>query len=443
MIARLDRPVRFAAMALFAMAIALPGSAQGQQTEGRWQAWLGCWTPPGTLIRVIGTSSAPIVCVVPSSTASSVDIVTAASGKILDSTHVDADGQPHAISKEGCAGWQTAKWSPSGRRIYLKSEFNCNGAPATHVSALYAMAGTGEWIDVQSMRVDKNVGVHAVRYRQAADAGTLPEAFARKLPAHTLASTAAMLAATEPPSLTEVEEASHELEPSVVSTWLIEADRVATQKPVPVNAKQLEQLADHGVPASVIDAIVGLSYPNSFVVNPAGQDVARQNGEGVLSGNGAVGSSYASYPIIGFDRFGLPIYASESAMMYGCSPFLYGPNDLMWSPYAQMACGGYGFGSGMYPYFGGYPYYGGYGYYGRGPVIVPVTNAPSGTGTASHGRVVNGKGYTQGGSGSSGTAVPRSNNSSSSNSGGNTSAGASSGAAASSPPARTAEPRKP
>ena len=452
MFARMNSMLKYAAATMLAVTVATPSAAQNVRADGRWQAWLGCWMPAGTLIRVVGKSNNAVVCVVPTSTPSAVDVLTVSGGKIIDRTHVDTDGQPHALAKEGCTGWQSAKWSPSARRVYLKSEFNCNGAPATHVSAVYAMAGSGDWIDVQGMRVEKNSGVHAVRYREAAEPGPLPEEITQKLQGHTMARTAAMLAVTGSPSLGEVEEASKELDPGVVATWLIEADRLNVETPAPLNAKQLVELADRGVPASVIDVMLALSYPKVLAVNPAGDRVARQNTDSAYTAYDSNRYMRSLNPLIGFDRFGFPIYASESALMYGCSPFMYGPYDVGISLYAsQFGCGGYGYGFSGYPGYGGYGYggygyggYGGYGgYFGGGPVVVP--QGPGSAATPSHGRVVNGKGYTQGGNGSNdGSANPRSNNTSPSNSSG--SAGASAGASAGSsspPPARTAQPRKP
>src|ERR1019366_9529513 len=65
-----------------AIAFAMPVAAQNAQTEGRWQAWLGCWTPAGTLIRTIGKSATSVVCVVPTSTASAGDGVTLSAGEV-------------------------------------------------------------------------------------------------------------------------------------------------------------------------------------------------------------------------------------------------------------------------------------------------------------------------------------------------------------------------
>lgn len=431
--------------------IATPAAAQNVQPDGRWQAWLGCWTPAGTLIRVVGKSASSVVCVVPTSTALAVDVVTVSGGKIVDRTHIDADGQPHTISKEGCTGWQSAKWSPSARRVYLKSEFNCSGAPVTHVSGVYAMAGSGEWIDVQGMRVDKNIGVHTVRYREATDDEAIPAEITRALQERTLAKMASMLAVSATPSLGDVEEASHELDPSVVSTWLIESDKLTIERPAPLNAKQLVQLADNGVPGSVIDVMVALSYPNELSVNPANNGVARQNSDSIYTQYRMFGSASALNPLIGFDRFGFPIYASESALMAGCSPFMYGPYDAGWNLYAsQYGCGGrYGYGLTGYPAgygYGGYygagygGYFGGFypGYFGGGPVVVP--NQGSGGAIPPHGHVVNGRGYTTGGSGSGGTAAPRSGDVSPSTSG---AAGSPPPSSPPPPPPRTAEPKKP
>jgi hypothetical protein len=249
-----------------------------------------------------------------------------------------------------------------------------------------------------------------------------------------MARMAAMLAVTEPPSLTDVEEASRELDPSVVSTWLIEVDKVSIQKPAPLNGKELVQLADNGVPSSVIDVMVGLSYPDVLTVNPTNRGVARQNIDSDYSQYGYLNSMAAVNPIIGFDRFGFPIYASESTLLQGCSPWLYGPYDVGWSLYASpFGCGyggyaGYGYGYGAYPNYG---YFGGY--FGGGPVVVP-RGPGSGSGVPQHGHVVKGRGYTQGGSSTDGTATPRSN----------TSGASGSGASASPPPPpRTAVPKKP
>jgi hypothetical protein len=434
---RLNFVARSVATAVFAAAIAMPAAAQNTQSVNRWQAWLGCWVPTNTLIRVIGRTATTVVCVVPTSVASAVDVVTVSGGKILDRTHVDTDGQPHTIAKDGCTGWQSAKWSPDSHRVYLKSEFNCSGAPLTHLSAMYAMAGAGEWIDVQGMRVDQRTGVHTVRYRQAGEV-SLPREIAQKLPAHAIAKAAATLLVSEPPSIAQVEEASHEVDGNIVATWLIEADKLSVERPVPLTGKQLVRLADHGVPANVIDVMVGLSYPDELAVNPATASVARQNTDSAYIPSGELAMLPPQEMLIGFDRFGFPLYVTEAAVLNGCSsPFLYGPGpyDVGWNLYAShYLCSGFGYG-GAYVGFPGYNYggFGNYGYgagfFGGGPSVVP-RGAGTGTTTTSHGRVVNGKGYSQG----------TSNGSTSTGSGASTTSAPSSPPP---PPPRTAEPKKP
>jgi hypothetical protein len=439
------------------LACAASARAQGAQTDARWEAWLGCWTPASTLIRAIGRAQTSVVCVVPGSSASAVEVLTVSGGKVIDRTHVDTDGRQHPLTKEGCTGWQSAKWSPSARRVYLKSEFTCKGALATHVSALYAMAGSGEWVDVQDLRVDKNVGVHAIRYRQATDPGPLPAEIAQKLPPRSLARSAAMLAASSAPSLKDIEEASRALDPSVVSTWLIQVDEVTMEKPAPVNATQLAQLADAGVPASVIDVVVGLSYPKVLAVNPVNYgQVARQGSDSAYSQYGrydeygVAGPYLPTQPAIGFDRFGDPIYAGGAGYLNDCAAFGYGAYDLGWnSMYPQLGCG---YGYAPYLGFGGYPLYGGYGggyygggYYGGGyygtPVVVPKGTGSSPGTMSAHGHVVYGHGYSRGGNGSNGTAMPRGDNGSDRTA--MPRGGGMPSASASPPPARTAQPKKP
>jgi hypothetical protein len=427
---------------------AVPASAQTARPDARWQAWLGCWSPAGSLIRAIGKAQSSVVCVVPTSTASAVDVVTVSDGKIVDRTHVDTDGQPHAISKDGCSGWQSAKWSPSARRVYLKSEYSCSGAPTTHISAVYAMAGSGEWIDVQGMRVDKNSGVHSVRYRETADVGALPEEITRTLRGPSLARSATMLSATTPASLTDIEEASRELDAAVVSTWLIEADKLTIERPAKLNAKELVELADHGVPPTVIDVMLGISYPEVLAVNPESRTEPRQGSDSGYALYGWPGAIPMGNRLLGFDRFGLPIYASDAALYGACSPWMYGPYDAQLNLYsAQFPCGRdafynglpYGYGAyGLYGGYGGYGYGGYYGggYFGGGPVVVPRPPTTTGPTTFSHGHIVNGKGYVPG-PGSSGTATP------SGGSSGTASASTTPSSPPPPPPPRTAEPKKP
>ncbi len=438
---------KIVAIAALLLAVASPALAQNnaEKTDARWQAWLGCWTPSNTLIRVIGKSQHNVVCVIPGGSATSVDLLTVADGKIVDRNHVDTDAQPHNLAKEGCTGWQSAKWSASARRVYIKSEYNCTGAPATHMSAVYAMAGSGQWINVQGMRVDKNSGVRAVRYREDDTPGDLPAEIRGRLQERSLSKMAALLAVSQQPSLVDVEEASREVDASVVSTWLIEADKLNVEAPKPINARQLVQLADNGVPPSVIDVMLGLSYPNVLAVNPATYGIARQGSDSAVSQYRDVARMASMNPIIGFDRFGYPIYAADVSMLGSCGGYGYGPYDIGWSSmYSYYGCSRFGYnGFGGYGYPG---YLGGSGYggaYGGIPIVIPQGGG-TGTVAAPHGKVINGRGYTQGTNTSGGSSAQPSNSTApaSSGAGAGTSA-ASSGSTAPPPPPRTAEPRKP
>jgi hypothetical protein len=116
-----------------------------------------------------------------------------------------------------------------------------------------------------------------------------------------------------------------------------------------------------------------------------------------------------------------PFTYSPYGWDYGCTSFGYGYYGAFYSPYSMYSPYGYGTG------FGGW-------YAGGQPVVIVVGGATA----PSHGHVVNGHGYSQGGSASSGTSG--SSDASGSKTGGSPppSSGASSAT-----PARTAVPRKP
>ncbi len=204
------------------------------------------------------------------------------------------------------------------------------------------------------------------------------------------ATIAARAAAAAPLGIDDVVEASRKVQADVLQAWLVER-----AQPFTLDAKRLIALADAGVPSSVIDLMVALSYPNAFAINPA----ARQGERRTLAAN----SSYRG-----------PVSVMLEQPLCSTSYFM--------DPYAWDHCLGrsYGYrhGNGWYP--GGYP------------IAIVFTGSPT---PRPHGRMVNGQGYTVGSSGT-GQAQPSSDGSS----GGSTS-GSTSGSSSGSSEGRTAQPR--
>lgn len=387
--------------------------------ETPWRAWIGCWEPV-TPDNVIATADAKAlrVCVVPGSSPSVVEVLNVASGKVTQRTRVDASGARAQIGREGCTGVESARWSDDRLRVYLTAELTCDGVQRT-TSGILAFAPTGEWLDVQGVTTGRNSGVHATRYRPALDLTGIPAEVAAMIPSAPLAVSTARGAAAGPVQPQDVADAVRHVSAPVVEAWLLERGQGFK-----LSARELVALADGGVPGSVTDLMVALSFPKTFAVNRGSREADLLRPRAGSEGNVVAGRT-------------IPVMIDR----YGYSPFGWGP----YSPYY-----GYGYGYRYGSRYGGYdPFgypYGGYGY--GGPIIITRVDETSGSG--SRPRVVNGRGYTEGrpspstSSGSYGNTGSSGNSGNSGNSGSsssNNSGASSAGASSTSGGERTAKPR--
>lgn len=402
------------AMALVATPLA---AVRGQGVDARWRAWTGCWTPVTTTSSV--ASKAGTVCVVPAQGNSAVDIVSVSGSEVVDRTRIEADGRPHAVDRDGCSGTETARWSPNGTRVYVSQSVLCKGGVARRMSGLMSFDQQYQWLDVRGVSSGASQGVAVMRYEALMDSTGLP---AEVMPAFRLrgpAANTAILAASAPLTLGDIADVSARTDSGVTTTWLMERTRGVH---LSLNGKQLTMLADEGVPPSVIDALVAISYPLNFALSGSADAVERpavasSRGEGTYRGY----TGYGGYPGYWYDPY-------------------FGPYSSYYDPYYY----GYRFGYGGYYGYGYYsPYYGSY-YPGVPVVVVNTPQDGSVGGSTPHGRVVKGRGYTSGSSspdGSSSMHAPSGGSSSSAGSSGSSSSGSASSGGSSSAP-RTAV-RKP
>jgi uncharacterized membrane protein YgcG len=234
--------------------------------------------------------------------------------------------------------------------------------------------------------------VHVTRYRALTDLAGIPAEVTSALANQQLAVSTARGAAMAPVAPTAVVDAVKHVEAPVVQAWLLERGQGFAM----LDAKQLVALADAGVPGSVTDLMVALTYPKQFAINHGGAAVSPTGTESA-SGNDVVTGRT------------IPVYVDT----YGYSPFGWGPYGSYYSWY------------GYSPYY--LPYgYGGYGYGYTGPIIItrPSDGSPS---VASHPHVVRGQGYTEGR-----TSTPSSSTGSTRSSAGSSSSGSSSSSPSSS-----------
>lgn len=421
MFTRIHAAPRVALGAVLFVLGASTARAQAATTDPRWEPWIGCWQPEAPLQADIA-AKLPFVCVTPTNVRSAVQIATVENGKVVSRDTVNANGQQHRVDKQGCSGWDRADWSADARRVYLHSELTCTAGLKRTGTGLLAISPEGEWLDVQSVTTSGNTGVRAVRYHEATTTVGLPAEMASLNTGRQLATNAARASAGAPLNGAAVVEAVKLVDTSVVQTWIVQRGRKFT-----LDAKALVALADAGVPGSVTDVLIGVSYPERFALQQpparlaAGSeltplDSARLVSEYISSRCFNVLDPYWSSSSYGID----PCYSRYGYYGYGYNPYRYSP----------FGYGGYGYGYGSGYYYGGY-----------------VTSAPIVVvkGDETHGQVVKGRGYTRTGDGSAsgGSSTSRSGGSGSSSGSSGGSSSGSSGSSSSGSSGRTAHPRPP
>jgi hypothetical protein len=391
MSARLSSAGLLAALSLAVLAV--PTTAQTAAT--RWTALLGCWeaTPAAT--------GEPMLCILPLG-GDAVQMVAIANGQVVTREQVVANGQMQEGTREGCTGWERARFSADGRRIYLDGEHMC-GNVRQDSRGLIAMISRTEWIDVRSMSVDGRAVTGVSHYTLAPIDVAEAAGFGNIAADQAMAVRAARTSASAPVTADEVIDAHTMVGSDVVGAWVAER-----KQPFQLDADRLVRMADAGVSPQVIDVVVAVSYPQRFTV--------------------ADGAQVAQNPVARADAG----FLDRSGGYYGM-----GRGPIY----------GWGYGSYYDDYYYGYGTYGrrGYndGYYGypgiyRPTVVVVETRDEP---PQPRGRVVNGRGYTRaqpstGSSSGSGSSSPSPSSSAEpSSSSEPSSSGTSTG--------RTARPREP
>src|SRR4051812_9698444 len=290
-------------------------AAQTPAADKRWQPWIGCWSamPP----RFVDLEAEPQqVCVVPAD-ASAVDVVTVTGSTIVSRERIDPNGEHRPGEREGCTGWDSARWSADMRRVYLQSEYTCPGDVKRVTTGLMASAANGDWLDIVGVGLRDKVGVRVLRHRPSPPLPTLPpeivSAAARD------SREAAALKALLPIGDAEIIDASKHVSGAVIEAWL-----AGNRQKFTMNGKRLAALADAGVEDRVLDVLVALSYPEVFAIKPS----PTMMGELAIGGGGDVGA----------------VFLSESPFVVGgsildaCNPYYTGLSLYGWD-----GCSAYGF----------------------------------------------------------------------------------------------------
>ena len=327
-----------------------PPSAQ--KMDARFSAWLGCWRLEDD---IAGTGAR--MCITPDRAGVRLQTLVGTQRGIDEL--VIADGVARSIVDTECKGTEVAEWSNDGQRVFRTTEVTCNNEGKRIIKSVAFLAPGPMWINVQHVSGDTpTANVRAQRYRRAANQ-TLADGSKAAQP------TAAVPLANTRWSIEDVIEASSKLPADALQAALTDVKQKFN-----ISKKTLLTLDDAGVPDSVIDLMVALTFPDRFIVERA---AGSSMPVGVSTGGGW------------YDPFMSPMWSGQYANCYSANGY-YGYRSY------YNSCGPHYYGYNTFsPYQSYYPYYDSY-YPGN---WVPVGNVGDVTTPSGEGRVVNGRGYTQ------------------------------------------------
>lgn len=328
------------------------------QVDARFASWLGCWRLEDDLA---GTGAR--LCITPDNPGVRLQTVV---GKLAGGNEsVRPDGVTRPIEDTECKGTERAEWSRDGQRLFRHTDVTCGTEPARKVASIAFLAAGPSWINVQLVDGGPSKVVRVQRYRRANDQ-TLADG-SRALQA-VVGGSRAVSADELLWNVEDVIEASAKAPAEAVQAAVAEAKGRFN-----LNKKSLIALADAGVAEPVIDLMIGIAFPERFVVE-------RRSSYGSSAPVGvSVGGGY-------YDPFMAPLmFGGMYADCYG-SGYGYGYRSY------YSTCGSM-YSSYYSPFYPGSNYYGNYGNYYPG--YIGVDPGTGGTTERGDGRVVNGRGYTQ------------------------------------------------
>lgn len=339
----------------------VPFGASAQNVDSRWLPWLGCWEASEA------GEETPMLCVSPLPEASGVELSTWTGGELISSEVIQADGALRDVAREGCEGFQEANFSDDGKRVYLKSQYVCEGGVERGGTGMLAFANPVEWLDIKVVEVQGNRVPMVLRYRPARGSRVEEAGMHHLLADRAMSVKAARIAVSAPLSAQDLLEAQGKVDDKAVEALVAERG-----DSFEVDSDFLVQLDEGGVSEGLIDLVVAVSYPQRFTVTAGGPEEARS------------------------DR-------TRSALPYGA--YGYRSRWSFWDPffYNDPWSYRYGYGYGFSPFYSGMGWYSGY----YRPTTIIVDDAPDFE-PRPHGRVISGRGYSRGGSGSaaSGSRAP-------------------------------------
>jgi len=331
-------------------------------TDTRWTPLLGCWdlvvqgarpTGPGPERRADADGSSvreprsARVCVAPGGAGVTMN-TTIGDQPVLTQT-VIADASARPIVDDTCRGSERAEWSSDGRRLFSRATLSCPGEPERSVSGITLMSSDGQWIDVQSVTVASRENVRVRRYRRSA-----AQSANQTVGQHATETSRIPSPADSRLSIEDVIEASGK-----ISAGALEAALIESHARFGLSGRALLTLDAAGVPDSVTDLMVALSYPSEFVVKRTSRDDR----------------------LVSIDPYG---YVGP----WGLGDYLFGAFDA--AAYGSYFDSGYYYSPFGYSYLRAYPVF-----FGGGAGAFGASIGSPETSSLGEGRVIDGLGYTR------------------------------------------------
>jgi hypothetical protein len=368
-----DRPAvpRWGFLLSLALGLSTVGvAAQPPVAEDpRWFPFLGCWEP-------VGAETLAVLCVHPGDGGVRIQSWVEGAPEPGDLLLI-ADGRARPVDVGGCEGTRRVSWSADGRRVFLDEALRC-GADALRTSRgiLAFTAGGDGWAELQEIESPGVSPVLSVRRVRRASAATVAAFGVESLdssPAQYLLVETSRAAAARPMDPSGVVEAVREAGASVTGALIAELGN-----PFPLNAAALRTLKRDGVPDTVLDLMIAVTWPDRFEIRGVGE-VASVTPEDPNARWDATGQRYPAegHPVQGrargvaYPTYGVwgPVWGSPLDPWY--DPFFYGgwargpygQTVYRWAPGSAWGVGGWN------------PVWGPEWYVGR-PLVVVVDPAP-------------------------------------------------------------------
>ncbi len=272
--------------------VALAGftdTATAQETRPGWSPFLGCWQSESAEV------AEGILCLVTGG--KDVEMLTIVEGSVEYREPFVADGLTRPIERDGCHGKESARFSDDRLRLYTASDIACPGEAPRRSTGIISMTGGAEWLDVRAIEVNGATTAWSQRYRRTdsrvlVDLGLVDA----NAPADRFALRGIGFASPQV-TVDHVIDASRNVDGETVTGWLAEMG----QEFADLDAEDLIRMEDGGVPATVIDLVVAVSFPEHFAFE-AEEDRDRRTGRHGYWGTPFYYGSY--YRGWGYGRYG-------------------------------------------------------------------------------------------------------------------------------------------